>query len=110
MFQFPPQEILTPDRILEESLALLHPKDIKLHSTVFFLPFEPKRVQPDKKRIWSRGQRRAENEAASILRHNIRFMISRTKHFGLLLSQLTWVGLLNFAEKRRVVSIASIEL
>lgn len=103
-FQLPPHEPITSESLLEESLALVHPKDITLHRAVFLVPFEPSMlVKTEKKRLWSRTQRKFEYNPANVLRSNIKFMIRETRHFGLLLSQLTWVGLLNLAEKRHVV-------
>lgn len=95
---------MTPESLLKESLALVSTKDIQLHKVVFFMPFEPVIQKLEKKSLkWPRADDR--DEAGAVLRQNIRFMINKTKHFGLLLSQLTWVGLMNFAEKRRVVSL-----
>jgi len=101
--EFPPYEPVSPDFLLKEYLALVNPKDILIHSEVFFVPFETTPEKPEKKRLWLRSQKRVEPDAGAILRSNIRFMIKKTKHFGLLLSQLTWVGLLNFAEKRHIL-------
>ncbi|ODM92567.1 hypothetical protein Ocin01_14119 [Orchesella cincta] len=100
--EFPPYETVSPEFLLEESLALVHPKEILIHSEVFFVPFEPMPEKPEK-RIWLRNRKSVEPDLGAILKNNIRFMIRKTKHFGLLLSQLTWVGLLNFAEKRHIL-------
>ncbi|CAL8110465.1 unnamed protein product [Orchesella dallaii] len=101
--EFPPYETVSPEFLLDESLALVNPKDILIHNQVFFIPFENKPEKVEKKRIWLRNQKKVEPDAGMILRSNIKFMIGKTKHFGLLLSQLTWVGLLNFAEKRHIL-------
>jgi len=40
-----------------------------------------------------------------VLRKNLYFLAKKTKHLGLVMTQLTWTGLLNSEDKRNIVSL-----